>query len=38
MKRYKIREGSIAYYALGASPFVLFVLIASICSAITGTW
>lgn len=37
-KRYRIREGSIAHYALTASPFILFVLVASICTAITGTW
>lgn len=37
-KRYRIREGSIAHYAVTASPFILFVLIASICTAVTGTW
>ena len=38
MKRYRIREGSIAHYFIGLSPFIVFVLIASICTAITGTY
>ena len=37
MKRYYIRSGSIADHVLSASPFILFVLIASVCAAITGT-
>lgn len=37
MKRYRIREGSIIDVMLTASPFLLFVLVASICTALTGT-
>lgn len=38
MKRYRIREGSIAEYVICALPFVTFILVASICHALTGTW
>lgn len=37
-KKYRIRDGSIAYYALSAGWLILFVAVASICTAITGTW
>ncbi len=38
MKRYRIREGSIADYVICSSPFIVYILIASICHALTGTW
>lgn len=38
MKKYKIRDGSIADYVISAGPLILFILIASVCTAITGTW
>lgn len=37
IRKYRIREGSVADYVLSASPFILLILVASICSAITGT-
>lgn len=36
-KSYRIREGSIAHYVIGFLPFMVFILVASICTAITGT-
>lgn len=38
MKRYKIREGSIAEHVICAAPLITFILVASICHALTGTW
>lgn len=38
MKRYRIREGSIADYVICGAPFIAFILVASICTAITGTY
>lgn len=38
MKKYRVREGSIAHYVIGFAPFVVLILIASICTAITGTY
>ena len=36
-KNYYIRSGSIAEFMLNISPFVLFILVASVCAALTGT-
>lgn len=38
MKRYRIREGSIAHYAIGFAPFVTLILIGSLCHLLTGTF
>lgn len=38
MKRYKIRSGSIADYVICSSPFILFILLASLGHLLTGTF